>query len=503
MAKPNANYTAVESVPEIVSRLRKTFDSGKTKDVQWRKNQLKSLAFMVRDNERELCDSVASVEKWAKPQKVTAPLPHWIMRPKIYQEPKGVALIIGAWNYPLQLTLQPLGGAISAGCTAVVKVSELNPNVGKVLAKLVPRYLDPSAYTVVLGEVELATKLLEEPWGQIFYTGNSKVARSIAVAAAKTLSPLCLELGGKSPVIIDSEFSDLDVAAKRILWGKRFNGGQTCIAPDFIVVQKEKQNALVAALERQHRLVFPTGDLEQDEFSRIISPGHFARLHDLMAKTNGKVAVGAEKDGGDEAKRRMPLSIVRDVTWEDELMKGEIFGPILPIVPVTSTQDALDQMKGSTPLALYVFSNRKDFTDRIRENTLSGAMIVNDTVMHHSIATLPFGGVGESGQGNYHGKKSFDAFTHERSYATNPIWADFIWSLRYYPHTDAKMGMLRGTYKKITFARPGETPALFAVGGLGKRVLALALYSVAAILLASRWNWIMAQLPRYRLVRVQ
>jgi len=264
------------------------------------------------------------------------------------------------------------------------------------------------------------------------------------------------QLGGKNPVFVDPDIDDMDMTAKRILWAKRVNCGQTCLAPDFLIIPEAKQDALTDALKKQYKLMFPTEDLKTDDYPRIVSQNHFDRLDATLRGTAGKVVVEGKKD---KESKMMGVSIVKDVKWDDELMKGEVFGPILPIVPVNKLEDAFEKINGTNPLSLYIFSKSQKFIDWIRGATSSGSVVINDLMIQHALGELPFGGVGESGQGNYHGKKSFDMFTHERSSLTNPFWADFLFNIRYYPYTDGKMSLYRKTIKSINFPRPSSCPS--------------------------------------------
>ncbi|KAL7008422.1 Hexadecenal dehydrogenase [Cystobasidiomycetes sp. EMM_F5] len=544
-----AGYTPLSAIPDIVAGVKAEYYSGKTRSVTWRRTQLRSLGYLVKDNEDQIYDVIhkdlgrgknesyivgyiillhsrkyqpssttlsklkqslkngqrrvlgtdasayqtytddhaSSITTLHQPEKVNAGLQFALMSPTIYKEPKGVALIIGTWNYPVSLVLQPLIGAIAAGCPAILKLSEVAPATAAFLAETIPKYLDGSCYKVLLGEADVTTRLLEEAWGHVFYTGSGRIAKLIAGAAAKTLSPVTLELGGKSPVIIDGDLDDLATAAKRIMWAKRFNAGQVCLSPDFILVPRSKQDALVDNLQRYHQDFFPNADLKQEDYTHIVSYAHWNRLDKVLSKTKGTTVVTGQKD---LSSKTMGITIIKDVSWDDEVMQDELFGPILPIVPVDSTDEILHKLQGKTPLALYIFSKSQAFVDRIRNNTISGAVLVNELLLHNVIGALPFGGVGESGSGSYHGKKSFDTFTHERASISFPFWADWIFAIRYYPHTDKKAATFKVINKQITFPRPGQEEKFLS------RTLRLK-YALAVLLVAfifRKQSWLLPQL---------
>ncbi|KAG2102620.1 aldehyde dehydrogenase [Suillus cothurnatus] len=366
--------TPVNIIPKIRDALRTTFRSGVTRPIAWRQHQLYQLARMAQ-NERELiCDALK--KDFGKPKtevlmteigciiertvKSAEQLPEWAKteypdvadwqkpwKPTVYKAPRGTVLIISPWNYPMILTFQPLIGAIAAGCTAVLKPSELVPTFSQLLEEIVPKYLDPNVCRVVNGAVPETSKLLELQWDHIFYTGNGRVARIIASAAAKHLTPLTLELGGKSPVIIDSAY-DIDLAAKRILWGKCNNAGQICVAPDYVLVQRDKQDELVEAFRKHYNAFFPQG---------IISDLHHKRITSLLSRTKGEVVLQGRVDA---ARRRLEPTIVKDVADGDSLLEEEIFGPVLPIVPVDSLNQAVDFVNARPhPLVLYGFSDKE------------------------------------------------------------------------------------------------------------------------------------------------
>jgi len=452
--------TPVNIIPKIRDALRTTFRSGVTRPIAWRQHQLYQLARMAQ-NERELiCDALK--KDFGKPKtevlmteigciiertvKSAEQLPEWAKteypdvadwqkpwKPTVYKAPRGTVLIISPWNYPMILTFQPLIGAIAAGCTAVLKPSELVPTFSQLLEEIVPKYLDPNVCRVVNGAVPETSKLLELQWDHIFYTGNGRVARIIASAAAKHLTPLTLELGGKSPVIIDSAY-DIDLAAKRILWGKCNNAGQICVAPDYVLVQRDKQDELVEAFRKHYNAFFPKGALDSPLFGSIISDLHHKRITSLLSRTNGEVVLQGRVDA---ARRRLEPTIVKDVADGDSLLEEEIFGPVLPIVPVDSLNQAVDFVNARPhPLVLYGFSDKESVKQKLVSETQSGGIVFNDTFQHLAVPELPFAGVGESGYGNQVMKHTYDTFTQLRSSIDMPKEAEPYLAIRYPPHSE-------------------------------------------------------------------
>ncbi|KDN50116.1 hypothetical protein RSAG8_01452, partial [Rhizoctonia solani AG-8 WAC10335] len=385
---------------------------------------------------KESVDAHKSVDKWAQPDKAPFSLNFAAMKPVVRKEPKGVVLVISPFNYPVWLALSPAIGAIAAGCPAVIKPSELTPATSTLLAKLVAKYLPPDVIKIVNGGIPETTRLLDLPWAHILYTGGANVGKIVATAAAKHLTPVTLELGGKSPVIVDPA-SDMKLAARRILWGKATNAGQTCVAPDYVLVPRQGQAALVKELEAAYKEFYPQGAKHSDSYSRIISTGHWDRV----------------KDADRESKFIAP-TVVKDVDADDT----EIFGPILPIVPVQDVDAAIEYVNANDhPLALYVFTKDPKFKAKVFDNTLSGAAVANDLLVHIAVDGLPFGGVGPSGYGAHTAKFTFDTFTHLRASLDSPGWLDLILGVRFPPYTAAKAKKLAGlTPTGIPFPRPGD-----------------------------------------------
>ncbi|KAF8961613.1 NADP-aldehyde dehydrogenase [Flammula alnicola] len=446
------DYTPLDDIPRIHDALRKKFRTGITKPLKWRRHQLLQLARFAKENEDALVECIRQdlgrakqetvmsevtpiverslicaekLEEWTKPEEVTVQAWQQGWNPTVHKHPKGVVLIMAPWNYPMILSLQPLYGAIAAGCCAVIKPSEIAPHYASFLARTLPKYLDSSVYSVVLGGIPESTKVLELKWDHIFYTGNGRVARIISAAAAKHLTPLTLELGGKSPVIVDST-ADISVAAKRILWGKINNCGQLCVTPDFVLAEKSIMPALVEAFAAHLKTFYPEGAHESKSYGRIVSDEHFKRLKGLLSNTKGRIAAGGKLVQGE---RFMEPTVVVDFI--------EIFGPILPIVSVENVDEAIDYVNDQCdhPLVLYAFTTEEKTKKKILDNTTSGNVLFNDTINMLSMNEVPFGGVGESGYGRQVLYYSFENFTYTRSVADMPYPEEKFFGPRYPPYT--------------------------------------------------------------------
>ncbi|KAF5312090.1 hypothetical protein D9619_003860 [Psilocybe cf. subviscida] len=465
-----SNYTPIDQIPEIHASLRKAFRSGVTRPLEWRRHQLHQLARFVQENTDALAHCLyldlgkprqeavmgdigpivdrslicaKNLEEWVGETSVKVQDWQQGWNPRVRKEPKGVILIISPWNYPVVLSLQPLYGAIGAGCCALIKVSEVAPHYATFLHDNLGKYLDPNCFKVALGEVPEITKILELKWDHIFYTGNGRIARVISHAAAEHLTPLTLELGGKSPVILDAS-ADVSLAAKRILWGKLNNAGQICVAPDFVLAPKAIIPKFVEELKRWHAEFYggKNGDLEGDKFGKIVSEPHFKRLRGLLARTKGKVVMGGEVD---EAKRKMQLTVVTDVKQDDALLEGEIFGPIIPIMAVENVQEAIDYINSRDhPLVLYAFATDESVKKQIVDQTTSGGVAFNDTFGQMAMDEVPFGGVGESGYGRQVLKYSIDNFVYERGVADVPYAEEPHMGLRYPPYTKESLAAMSG-----------------------------------------------------------
>lgn len=447
----------------LVSSLRKTFDGGRTRPLSFRLGQLSALTRMLEEREHEILEAlrvdvgkprmeayvaelgfvlgeVALVKKklaaWMQPERVTAPAAVQPARAEVHKDPLGVVLIIGPWNYPFQLVVAPLVGALAAGNCVVVKPSEMTPTVSALLGRLLPQYLDPDVVKVVEGGVPETTALLEERFDHIFYTGNGTVGRVVMGAAAKHLTPVTLELGGKSPCIVDKE-ADLDVGVKRIVWGKYFNAGQTCIAPDYVLAHASIHDKLLERLRETIREFYGDDPRRSPDYARIVNARHHQRLSRLLH--DGEPVTRVEAD---EAERYLSPVVLRDVPETAKVMGEEIFGPILPVLKVNDIDDAISFVnRRDKPLALYVFSENEAVQREVIDRTTSGGATVNHTGVHFGVPNLPFGGVGESGMGAYHGRLTFDTFTHRRAVLIKPSYLDA--PVIYPPYSSLKEKIVR------------------------------------------------------------
>ncbi len=373
---------------------------------------------------------------WAAPTRVASPLALLPARSRIDKEPWGLVLILSAFNFPLQLSLLPLIAAIGAGNACVLKPSELSPRTAMLLASLLPRYVDVDAVQVIEGGVDVTTSLLRQKWDYIFFTGSEFVGKVVLRAAAEYLTPVTLELGGKSPTYIDKS-ADLNLAAKRIAWGKLLNAGQACIAPDYVLVHADVEKPFTL-LVVQHMKAMLAGDAKKSaSFGRIINTRHTERLASYLK--DGKVVYGGQVD---VANRFVAPTVLTDVKLDSRVMNEEIFGSILPIVPVSDVRHAIHIINTkSKPLALYVFANDSNIAETIIRETSSGGVTVNDVMMHFSNPNLPFGGVGASGMGAYHGKHGFDTFSHSKSILVKSTWLDAF--VRYPPYNQFNLDVFR------------------------------------------------------------
>ncbi|GGQ59001.1 aldehyde dehydrogenase family protein [Streptomyces flaveolus] len=450
-----------QDIPETVVRLRGTFDTGVTRSAAWRRRQLHALRRLLRDHtpaiEEALYDDLRKgrteshlteiggvlaeiehalrhLDRWMRPRRVSVPLNLKPATARIHPEPLGVCLIIAPWNYPLTLTLNPLVGALSAGNAAVVKPSELAPATSALLADLLPRHLE--AVAVVEGAVEETTLLLDQRFDHIFYTGNGTVGRIVAAAAAKNLTPVTLELGGKSPVFID-ETADMAVTARRLAWGKFTNAGQTCVAPDYALVTHAARDSLLDALPGAVQQMFGIDPRTSSDYGRIVNDRHFHRLTGLTRA--GDLLTGGAFDADE---RYIAPTVLTDVPPEAPVMTEEIFGPILPVLTVRDVHEAIDFINArDKPLSLYAFTRDKAARQALLERTSSGGLVYNAPMIHLGVPNLPFGGVGESGMGAYHGKTSFDTFSHRKPVLSKPTRPDTL-RLVYAPHTSRSFALI-------------------------------------------------------------
>ncbi|MBY6203622.1 aldehyde dehydrogenase family protein [Halomonas denitrificans] len=448
---------------ELVERLRATFDAGVTRPLDWRRSQLDAMKAMLEDNEGVIAEALAAdlskppqevvlgetallfaeirharsrVERWARPRKVDTPMFAQPATSRVRPEPLGVALIIGAWNYPLQLTLAPLIPAIAAGNCAVLKPSEVAPYTSKLISNLVPRYLDRRAFEVVEGAVPETTALLAQRWDHIFYTGGAEVGRIVMRAAAEHLTPVTLELGGKSPAIVD-DTADLKSAARRIAWGKALNAGQTCIAPDYVLVSPSRRAALLDALKSEWRTMLGENPCTSDDYTAVVNERHFNRIAELIEQ--GTVAIGGRADP--ETRRIEPTALI-DPDMDAAVMTDEIFGPVLPVIETENLDTAIAFVRaGDKPLSAYLFTKSKAAERTFLDELACGSVCINDVMMFMSVPELPFGGVGMSGIGQYHGRAGFDRFSHLKSVMKRGRFPDP--SIRYAPYSALKTKLLK------------------------------------------------------------
>ncbi len=457
------------NVQEAVAAARTVFNTGETKPLDWRLRQLKAMNSLLLDHTEdftaalaadlgkhpaeawlteigfltaEIAHTVKHLEAWLTPRKASVPLALQPAQAQSVLEPLGVVLVIAPWNYPLQLLLAPMIGALAAGNTVVGKPSEMAPATSAALARWIPDYLN-GAVTIIEGGVPETTELLEQRFDHIFYTGNGRVGRIIMAAAAKNLTPVTLELGGKSPVYIDDSV-DMITAARRIAWGKFMNAGQTCVAPDYVLGTDSALAKLAKELPLAIEELYGTDPAHSLAYGRIINDDAFARITGLLAEDLADDAGSALVSGGrmDAATRYIEPTVIH-VDAQAHLMQDEIFGPVLPLVTVASAQEAISFIQGrDKPLALYVFSDdegvRRDFT----EQTTSGALNFGIPAAHLFVPGLPFGGVGESGTGSYHGRHSIETFSHRKAILDKPLSPDTM-SLIYPPFGSLKKQVIK------------------------------------------------------------
>lgn len=444
-------------------RVQQAFRSGRTRPFDWRDQQLDAIQQAMIERESDLLASLsddlgkpraealtgeidfirkdaAYVAKkykgWAKAKSVGTPLATLPGASSLKPEPLGAALILGAWNYPAQQIFNPLIGAIAAGCAAVCKPSELAPATAEVIADIGKAYLDAEAIEIVTGGADAAEALLAEKFDTIFFTGSAAIGRSVMAAAARHLTPVTLELGGKSPAIVLAD-CDLEVTARRLVWGRFMNAGQLCVSPDYVLAEASIRDALIAALGKAVEALYGAHPKTSADYGRIVNHRHFDRLMALME--SGRVAHGGDHDRG--AKYIAP-TVLTDVKLDAPVMQEEIFGPLLPVISVDGLDAALDIVNDRPrPLTLYGFSKNKQNAERIINETSSGSVLINDTVVFQVNPNLPFGGVGESGTGRFHGRYSFLAFSHEKAVMTRGFSLDS--ALRYPPYDEKKLKTLR------------------------------------------------------------
>ena len=447
---------------QIIQNQRDFFSSQQTKSIAFRKKALKKLQNELINREHEIITALyndfkkseyeavmtettivlselkktlKNLYKWSKPKRVLPAILNFPSSAKIHKEPYGVSLIIAPWNYPFQLAFAPLIGAVAAGNTVVLKPSELTPHTSKITREIIEAVFDKNHVSVIEGGVAVSQELLAQRWDYIFFTGSVPVGKIVAKAAAEHLTPITLELGGKSPCIVD-ETANIKLTAKRIIWGKFINGGQTCIAPDYLLIHSSVKDKFVTSFKEELKIAYGDQPKDSPDFPRIVNTKNFDRL--ALMLENVTCLTGG--DTNREEKYIAP-TLIDNPELDSEVMKGEIFGPILPLITY-ETENDIDNVisKYDKPLALYLFSNRKKFANRIIEKYSFGGGTINDTTVHFANHRLPFGGVGESGIGSYHGQKTFDTFSHHKGVVTRGTWLDI--PTRYAPYK-GKLKQLR------------------------------------------------------------
>ncbi len=453
------------AISDLIKNQRKFIQSGKTRDIDFRIKQLRTLRTAIIKNEAAILEACKSdmnkppmeaytsergmvlneidhaarnLKSWAKPTKEKTPLlhtrffgiaQHFLASSYIYSEPYGVVLVIGPWNYPFQLTLSPLVGAIAAGNCTILKPSEIAPCSSSVISKIIKDNFDPGLISVVEGDAKTAQKLLLEKFDYIFFTGGTKVGTIVMEAAAKHLTPVTLELGGKNPCIINHDVH-VEHTAKRIVWGKYFNAGQTCMTTDYLLVDRAIKKELLSSIKATSKEFYGDDPSNSPDYARIINDHHFARLSYLLKE--GDIVIGGDTNPTD---RYIAPTVIDNVSADHEIMKEEIFGPILPVMEYKTLDDAISFVnERPKPLALFFFSRDKKKQERVLRETSSGGGCINETFVHEINFSLPFGGVGASGIGKYHGKFSYDTFSNKKGIMIKSFLFDL--TLRYPPYGD-------------------------------------------------------------------
>lgn len=491
------DYTPLSEIPGAVQRLRTSFHKDrKSHSLQHRLNQLRNLYFAVKDNTEAICDALlkdfnrapsetknleisvflselihtmAHLHEWIKPEPVTH-LPISMKTNPIYIErvPLGVVLVISPFNYPLLLALSSLMAGIAGGNAVVLKVSELTPNLAVLLTDILTKVLDQDTFVMVNGAIPETNALLDQKFDKIMYTGSTMVGTIIAKKAAETLTPVLLELGGKSPAVVLDDVTDADipVVARRIVWASFSNAGQTCVAVDYVLASEKVKAKLVEAIVKViNEDFYPSLDASDPSYTHVIHQRAFGNLTKMISQTKGKIVTGGQSD---EKTRFIAPTVIDNVTWDDPTMAQEIFGPVLPILSYSSLEDAVEEIvkRHDTPLALYIFTSgpmsrsKNKQVDFVRTAVRSGGTMVNDAVMHVGLTNAPFGGIGTSGQGAYHGFFSFKAFTHERTTMEQKLNMDFALKVRYPPYEEKKDKVVAAAMDKynsnVWFGRTGN-----------------------------------------------
>lgn len=458
------------AIPEIVKNQKEFFRTGKTKDLEFRIAQIKKLNKLVQQYEQDIYDALnrdlnkphyesmmvetgpfyaeikhtlKHIREWAAPEIVPTSLFNTPGLSKIIREPYGNVLVIAPWNYPFQLTFSPLVGAMAAGNCVVMKPSEHAPHTSAIMKKIINENFDAGYIHVIEGGVKETQELLNERWDYIFYTGGPEVGRIIYQAAAKHLTPVTLELGGKSPCVVHKD-ADIKLAAKRIAWGKWINSGQTCLAPDYLFVHADVKDKLVEALKNAITEAYGNDPINSNDYCKIINEKHYKRLKGYL--NDGDILFGGKFD---DEKLKIEPTLLLNAPFHSTVMTEEIFGPILPIYTYNNIEEVIDFVNSrEKPLATYLFTKSSSIQNKYLNNTSSGGVTINDTVLHISSSEMPFGGVGESGIGGYHGKYSFDTFSHKRSVLQRgPQPLDNY--LRFPPYKKSRMNLMKALLKRF------------------------------------------------------
>lgn len=449
------------ALSDIIRKQREFFKTGKSQDITFRIQQLKTIKQAIIEHQaaianalnadlnkpefevyatelwviKEIDYAIKHIKSWISPKKAPIGIEQFPGFGRIYAEPLGVVLIIGTWNYPFQLIIAPLIGAIAAGNCAILKPSEIAPHTSAVLADIIQQYFNPDYIAVVEGSIETSQQLLAEKFDHIFFTGSTEIGKIVMQAAAKNLTPVTLELSGKSPCIVDTDIN-IKYTARRITWGKFINAGQTCVAPDYLLVNKKIKQNLVDSIEKSIQKFYGNQPANSPDYARIINQKHFYHLVKFLQ--NGEILIGGDINPDD---CYIAPTVIDHVSLADPIMQTEIFGPILPIIEYDDLSEAIAIINQKPkPLALYLFSQNKNLQKRVLQETTSGGVCINDCVMQLGVLSLPFGGVGDSGIGSYHGKASFDIFSHYKSVLHKSLRVDS--KLRYAPY-QGKLQLLK------------------------------------------------------------
>ena len=448
---------------KIVNQQKIFFNSNSTKQVSLRIETLKKLKTVLKENEQELYTAIytdfkksefetyltelsliynelngaiRNLKKWSKQKRVRTNLANFPAKSYIIPEPLGTVLVISAWNYPYQIALIPAISALAAGNTVVIKPSEIPNNTSKILAKIINSNFDSNYLAVIEGGVKTTTELLQQKWDKIFFTGSTPIGKIVYKAAAENLTPVTLELGGKSPTFVLAD-CNIKITAKRIVWAKFLNAGQTCIAPDYLLVEEKIKDQLLLALKKEIENAYPNNKEVQENYVQIVNERNFNRLEQLIPTE--KIYHGGETN---KENRSISPTLLHNINYDDSIMQDEIFGPILPVISFENLEDVIGKIKErEKPLSLYIYSKNKKTIKKILHEISFGGGGINESLVHYSNPNLPFGGVGASGIGNYHSKAGFDTFTHYKSILHKTSWLEP--NIKYTPFTKLKMRILK------------------------------------------------------------